>query len=83
MSKKTPYLPEVRTCYHPTEQEVSSCSPNGDSTMLPNPATDDITVNNIAGQEFDYTENLADAAQSILPFENEINLASMKCFKKD
>lgn len=83
MNKKSPYLPKVRTCYHPTEGEIKSYSPEGDSINLPNPATDPIVVNNIAWQEFDYTENLADAEDSILPNEeHELNLASLRTFKK-
>lgn len=84
MNKKTPYLPKVRTSYSPTENEIKSYSPNGDSTMLPNPANDDIVVNNIAWQEFDYTDSLAGEGDSILPNEDhELNLASLKTFKKE
>lgn len=84
MSKKTPYLPKVRTSYHPTENEIRSYSPNGESTMLPNPANDPIVANNISGQEFDYTDSLADEGDSILPDDNrELNLASLKTFRKE
>lgn len=66
MSKKKAYLPKVRTDYHPTEDEIRSYAPNGDSTPLPNPAVDDIDVNNIAWQEFDYTESLFDEGDDII-----------------
>lgn len=66
MNKDKPYLPKVRTCYSPNENEIKSYSKNGDSTSLPNPAVDDIVVNNIAWQEFDYTESLANANDSII-----------------
>lgn len=66
MSKDKPYLPKVRTCYSPSETKIRSYSENGDSTSLPNPAVDDIVVNNIAWQEFDYTESLANANESII-----------------
>lgn len=79
MSPKKPYLPKVRTDYHPTENEMKSQAPNGDSISLPNPAVDSIAVNNIAGQEFDYTENLADGGTNILSNDSdnhrELNLA--------
>ena len=64
MNKKKPYLPKVRTDYYPTENEIKSYSPNGESTPLPNPAVDPIVVNNIASQEFDYTDSLADHGSS-------------------
>ena len=66
MSKKKAYLPKVRKDYHPTEDEIRSYAPNGDSTPLPNPAVDDIAVNNIAWQEFDYTESLFDEGEDII-----------------
>ena len=64
MTKKKPYLPKVRTDYHPTQNEIKSYSPNGESTPLPNPAVDPIVVNNIASQEFDYTDSLTDDGSS-------------------
>ncbi|WP_294349300.1 hypothetical protein [uncultured Clostridium sp.] len=60
-----PYLPRTRTCYHP--QNIRSFAPNGTSTKLANPATNRIVANNIACQEFDYTESLADEGENILP----------------
>lgn len=51
------YLPENRTNYSP--HDLKSFAPNGDITRLPNPAADDIVVNNIAWQEFDYTQSMA------------------------
>lgn len=87
MNNKKPYLPKVRTSYHPTQSEIKSYAPNGDSTPLPNPAVDDIAVNNIAGQEFDYTENLTSEGEEILAdyydsFDHEINFASNEVLKK-
>ena len=84
MSKKAPYLPKVRTCYHPTEDEIKSYSSDGTAISLANPAVDPIVVNNIAGQEFDYTESMYDAEDSILSNEDhELNLASLKTFRKE
>lgn len=65
--QKKPYLPRTRTSYHPKESEIRSFSPNGDSTPLANPAVDPIVVNNIASQEFDYTQSLANEGKDTLP----------------
>ena len=65
-NKKTPYLPRVRTCYHPKQNELRSFAPDGSSTPLANPAVDPIVVNNIAWQEFDYTQSLIDEGDNIL-----------------
>mgnify|MGYP001595412051 CR=1 FL=1 len=53
------YLPEKRTDYHPKDSELTSTAPNGDTTLLPNPATDPIVCNNISYMEFDYTQSMA------------------------
>lgn len=66
-NKNKPYLPRVRTSYHPTKNQTRSFAQNGDSTPLANPAVDPIVANNIASQEFDYTESLADEGKNILP----------------
>lgn len=58
MTNKKPYLPKLRIDDSVKDGELRSFSPKGDSTLLPNPATDSIVVNNIAWQEFDYTEEL-------------------------
>ena len=58
MTEKKPYLPKLRTGYKLRDEELRSYSPKGDSTFIPNPATDPIVVNNIAWQEFNYTEDL-------------------------
>lgn len=50
------YLPDMRTGYSPTKSDLVSSSPEGITTTLANTVTDDIVVNNIAWQEFDYTE---------------------------
>lgn len=68
---KKPYLPRVRTSYHPTQDEIRSFAPNGSSTPLANPAVDPIVANNIASQEFDYTESLADEGNTVLPTADE------------
>lgn len=48
-NEKSPYLPKVRTDYHPTQDKIESVSEDGSVAVnLPNPAVDDIVVNNIA-----------------------------------
>lgn len=59
MDKSKPYLPKERAWYHPTAKEVNKFN-KGEEVKLPSPITDDIAVNNIAWQEFDYTESMAD-----------------------
>lgn len=58
--KEKPYLPKVRTDYHPSDSECQSSTGVGQTTNIPNPASDPIVVNNIANQEFDYTQDLMD-----------------------
>jgi hypothetical protein len=58
MTENKFYLPKIRTGYILKDEKLRSFSPKGDSTFIPNPATDPIVVNNIAWQEFDYTEDL-------------------------
>ena len=70
MNKTQIYLPKVRTNSYPKEKELRSFAPDGSSTMIPNSAVDDITANNIASQEFDYTESLVDEGANILPDDN-------------
>ena len=67
MNKKSVYLPNCSTCYTLQENKIRSYAPDGTYTDLPNPAADRIVVNNIAWQEFDYTENLTNDGQDILP----------------
>ena len=57
---KKPYLPKARTDYHPTKSSIENKTEKEADINLPNPATDPIVVNNIAWQEFDYTEDLTD-----------------------
>ncbi|MGN2368664.1 hypothetical protein ACTFJW_01195 [Clostridium cagae] len=58
-NEKSPYLPKVRTDYHPTQDKIESVSEDGSVAVnLPNPAVDDIAVNNIASMEFDYTQDM-------------------------
>lgn len=58
--KKAPYLPKVRTDYHPTKSSVESGTGVDFQIHMPNPAVDPIVANNIASQEFNYTEDMAD-----------------------
>ena len=55
--KEKAYAPHMRSFYKPEEHDLISQSPNGVSTKLPSPVEDDIVCQNIAYQEFDYTEN--------------------------
>lgn len=57
MNSKKPYLPKVRCDYHPVS--LNSTSPNGLPTII-SPVTDPVVCNNIAWQEGDYTEDMAD-----------------------
>ena len=50
------YLPRARTWYKPNPDDLTSEAPDGSYTKLPNPLEDAIVSNNIACQEFDYTE---------------------------
>lgn len=55
------YPPKDRTFYCPEKHDLVSCSPTGKTcTKLPDPTTDPIVCNNIAYNEFDYTENPLD-----------------------
>lgn len=56
--KKALYLPKVRTYYQPTNEEYQIYTGVGIDINIPNPVEDDIVVNNIAYQEFDYTEDM-------------------------
>lgn len=55
-SNNNVYLPRERAYYEPSAEALISHSPEGVDTKLANPVTDDIVANNIASQEFDYTE---------------------------
>lgn len=57
MKEKT-YLPEVRDILAPDKHDLISKSPEGTDTPLISHVDDDIAVNNIAWQEFDYTQPL-------------------------
>ena len=56
-----PYLPKIRTDYHPSNKDCQTSTGVGTTNNIPNPANDPIVVNNIASQEFDYTQDLIDA----------------------
>jgi len=56
--KKKSYLPNLRTNYFPTQSKCNSYTEVGHPENMPNPATDPIVVNNIACQEFDYTQDM-------------------------
>lgn len=64
--KRTPYLPKIRTNYHPTDKEVESGSGVDFPIDISNPTVDPIAVNNIACQEFDYTEDIESDEESDL-----------------
>jgi len=53
-----PYLPKLRTNYHPSDENVESATGVDFPINMPNPAVDSIVVNNISNQEFDYTEDM-------------------------
>ncbi|MDR5588487.1 MULTISPECIES: hypothetical protein [Clostridium] len=66
-NEKSPYLPKVRTDYYPTQSKIESVSEDGSVAIsLPNPAVDDIVVNNIASMEFDYTQDMTSSENSDL-----------------
>ncbi|MBC2455724.1 hypothetical protein [Clostridium beijerinckii] len=52
------YLPKMRTNYHPSRDDVESATGVDFPVNMPNPAVDPIVVNNIASQEFDYTQDM-------------------------
>ena len=62
-SEKKPYLPKVRTYYYPTQSEIENSTGVDFPINLPNPAVDPIVCNNIANQEFDYTESMFDVEE--------------------
>lgn len=72
-----PYLPKVRTDYHPSDAECQSSTGVGTTENIPNPANDPIAVNNIASQEFDYTQDLMDINDV-----NDTNYLKSKNLKK-
>ena len=53
-----PYLPKMRTNYHPSDENVESATGVDFPINMPNPAVDSIVVNNISNQEFDYTQDM-------------------------
>jgi hypothetical protein len=53
-----PYLPKMRTNYHPSDDNVESATGVDFPINMPNPAVDSIVVNNISNQEFDYTQDM-------------------------
>ncbi|WP_040210208.1 hypothetical protein [Clostridium polynesiense] len=56
--EKKPYLPDEREQMEADPKTIKSYSPSGeDYTELPDPVRDPIVSNNIANQEFDYTDN--------------------------
>lgn len=62
-NQKAPYLPKLRTGYSPSDNAINSVSGTDKDINLPNPATDPIVVNNIAYQEFDYTQDMTDDSE--------------------
>lgn len=59
-NKNYVYPPKMRTDYHPSKEECQTSTDVGRTTNIPNPATDPIVANNIASQEFDYTQDMMD-----------------------
>lgn len=55
---KKKYLPKDRTYYSPKDSECDIELDSGKKMKIPNPAVDDIVVNNIATTEFNYTEDM-------------------------
>ncbi|WP_297417417.1 hypothetical protein [Clostridium sp.] len=53
-----PYLPKMRTNYHPSDEDVESGTGVNFPINIPNPAVDSIVVNNISNAEFDYTQDM-------------------------
>lgn len=54
------YLPKVRSYYEPPKDSLVSKSPEGLNTPLANTVEDPIVVNNIACNEFNYTDDIYD-----------------------
>lgn len=52
------YLPKMRTNYHPSDESVESATGVDFPINMPNPAVDNIVVNNISNAEFDYTQDM-------------------------
>ena len=52
------YLPKMRTDYAPSDESVESSTGVDFPINMPNPTVDPIVVNNIANQEFDYTQDM-------------------------
>lgn len=75
-STKKTYLPKARTDYHPTKDSIENQVEKEAGINIPNPANDPIVVNNIAWQEFDYTEDLTD--ETIPSSENYVYSKSHK-----
>ncbi len=59
MKRKIPYLPKERDQDEVTPKKVISRSEK-DYTLLPDPNVDPIVSNNIAYNEFDYTDKNSD-----------------------
>ena len=74
-----PYLPKDRCNYHPTTDSIENEVEQKEAINLPNPANDPIVVNNIAWQEFDYTEDLTD---EVIPSPENNTHASSRLDKK-
>lgn len=58
--KSNVYLPHIRSYYEPDKESLISKSPEGVDTPLANTVEDPIVVNNIACNEFTYTDDLED-----------------------
>lgn len=61
--KSNTYSPNVRSYYEPNKESLISKSPEGVDTPLANTVEDPIVVNNIACNEFNYTDDFEDESQ--------------------
>lgn len=52
------YPPKIRTDYEPSQDDVESATGVDFPINMPNPTIDPIVSNNIANQEFDYTQDM-------------------------
>lgn len=61
--KSNVYLPNIRSYYEPDKESLISKSPEGLDTTLANTVEDSIVVNNIACNEFNYTDDFEDDSE--------------------
>lgn len=61
--KSNVYLPNIKSYYEPDKESLISKSPEGLDTTLANTVEDSIVVNNIACNEFNYTDDFEDDSE--------------------